>query len=62
MQVQAMARAEEDRRQHRMRLISAALSRLDEGEYGYCMTCGIDIPVKRLEVDAAAAQCVVCAK
>jgi DnaK suppressor protein len=62
MQVQAMAQAEEDRRQRRMRLISAALSRLDEGEYGYCMTCGIDIPVKRLKVDAAAAQCVDCAK
>jgi len=62
MQVQAMAQAEEDRRQHRLRLISAALSRLDEGEYGYCMTCGVDIPEKRLEVDPAAAQCVDCAK
>lgn len=62
MQVQAMAQAEEDRRQHRLRLISAALLRLDEGEYGYCMTCGVDIPEKRLDVDAAAAQCVDCAK
>ena len=62
LQVQAMAQAEEDRRQHRLRLITAALSRLDEGEYGYCMTCGTDIPEKRLEVDPAAAQCVDCAK
>ena len=62
LQVQAMAQAEEERRQHRLRLISAALSRLDDGEYGYCMTCGIDIPEKRLSVDAAAAQCVDCAK
>lgn len=62
LQVQAMAQAEEDRRQHRMRRITAALSRLDEGEYGYCMTCGADIPEKRLEVDPAAAQCVDCAK
>jgi len=62
MQQQEMAKAEEDRRQHRLRLISAALSRLDEGEYGYCMTCGTDIPEKRLEVDPAAAQCVDCAK
>ena len=46
----------------RLRLIAAALSRLDEGEYGYCMSCGIDIPEKRLAVDAAAAQCVDCAK
>lgn len=62
LQVQAMAQAEEERRQHRLRLIAAALSRLDEGEYGYCMTCGKDIPEKRLAVDPAAAQCVDCAK
>lgn len=62
MQVQAMHQAEEERRQHRLRLISAALSRLDEGEYGYCMTCGIDIPEKRLSIDPAASQCVDCAK
>ncbi len=62
LQVQAMAQAEEDRRQQRLRLITAALSRLDEGEYGYCMTCGTDIPEKRLKVDPAAAQCVDCAK
>ena len=62
MQVQAMAQAEEERRQHRMRLISAALSRLDEDEYGSCMTCGVDIPEKRLAIDLAASQCVDCAK
>jgi len=62
MQVQAMHQAEEERRQLRLRLISAALSRLDEGEYGYCMTCGVDIPAKRLSIDPAAAQCVDCAK
>ena len=61
LQVQAMAQAEEERRQHRLRLISAALSRLGDGEYGYCTICGIDIPEKRLFVDAAAAQCVNCA-
>lgn len=61
MQVQAMSQAEEDRRQHRLRVISAALSRLDEGEYGYCMTCGIDMLEKRLSIDPAAAQCVDCA-
>ncbi|HCP01399.1 MAG: molecular chaperone DnaK [Alphaproteobacteria bacterium] len=62
LQIQAMAKAEEERRTRRLRLISAALSRLDEGEYGYCMTCGFDIPNKRLSVDAAVAQCVDCAK
>ncbi|MBS28906.1 MAG: molecular chaperone DnaK [Alphaproteobacteria bacterium] len=62
LQVQAMAQAEEDRRQMRLRLIDAALTRIDEGEYGSCMTCGTDIPEKRLSVDPAAAQCVDCAK
>ena len=62
LQVQAMAQAEEDRRQMRLRLIDAALARIGEGEYGYCMTCGTDIPEKRLTVDPAAAQCVDCAK
>jgi DnaK suppressor protein len=62
MQGQAMHKAEEDRRQHRLRVISAALSRLDEGEYGYCMTCGVDMLEKRLSIDPAAAQCVDCAK
>ena len=62
LQVQAMAQAEEDRRQLRLRLITAALARIDEEEYGYCMTCGADIPEKRLTVDPAASQCVDCAK
>lgn len=62
LQVQAMAQAEEERRQQRLRLITSALSRLDEGEYGYCMSCGVYIPEKRLGIDAAAAQCVDCAR
>ena len=62
LQVQAMAKAEEERRLRRLQIISAALSRLDDGEYGYCITCGIVIPARRLAVDAAAGQCVDCAK
>ena len=38
-----------------------ALTRLDEDEYGYCEGCGEDIPLKRLELDLAATQCVSCA-
>jgi DnaK suppressor protein len=62
LQVQAMAQAEEARRQQRLRLIEAALRRIDEGEYGYCVTCGDDIPGKRLAFDPAAARCVDCAQ
>ena len=62
LQVQAMAQAEEGRRQQRLRLIDAALKRIDEGEYGYCISCGEDIPEKRLAFDPAAARCVDCAQ
>ena len=61
MQVQAMAQAVEGRRRQRQAQIAAALKRVDEGEYGYCVVCGEDIPVKRLEVDLTAARCVDCA-
>jgi DnaK suppressor protein len=60
MQVQAMAHAVESLRQGRDARIKAALKRLDEGEYGYCVACGEDIPAKRLELDAATARCVGC--
>ena len=61
MQAQAMAQAVEGRRRRRQAQIVAALKRLDEGEYGYCVVCGEDIPAKRLEVDLTAARCVDCA-
>ena len=61
MQVQAMAHAVEGRRRQRQAQIAAALKRLDEGEYGYCVVCGEDIPIKRLKVDLTAARCVDCA-
>ncbi len=61
MQVQAMAQAQEGRRQDQLRRIDAALQRLAEGEYGSCVVCGDDIPAKRLEIDPMVAQCVDCA-
>lgn len=61
IQVQAMAIATESRRQDRLRRIEAALRRLDDGEYGYCLGCDEDIPVKRLAIDAAVTLCVACA-
>lgn len=62
LQVQAMAQAEEGRRQQRLRLIDAALKRIDEGAYGCCVSCGDDIPDKRLAFDLAATRCVDCAQ
>lgn len=61
MQQQAMALAAEKRRQSERSRIASALHRLDEGEWGYCLTCGEDIAAKRLEHDPSVALCVGCA-
>tara|TARA_R110002073_G_scaffold1577_7_gene11046 strand:+ start:2603 stop:2923 length:321 start_codon:yes stop_codon:yes gene_type:complete len=61
MQVQAMARASDVRRTQEIRRIEAALKRVDEDEYGWCVECGEAIDPKRLEIDLAAARCAGCA-
>ena len=61
MRQQSMDIAREDRRQARLQVLVAALGRLDEDEYGYCLRCGEDIPVARLDVDPAVSLCVGCA-
>lgn len=61
MQVQAMALATEQKRGVEIRRIEAAIRRIDEGEYGFCLTCGEEIAAKRLAVDPATATCVRCA-
>lgn len=61
MQQQAMAQAQERRRSAERRRIAAALERLDEGEWGYCMRCGEEIAAARLKHDASVAVCVACA-
>jgi DnaK suppressor protein len=37
-----------------------ALRRIEEGNYGVCTECGIDIPVARLRSQPLAVRCVVC--
>lgn len=61
MQIQAMANAQSRRRAAERRRISAALKRLEEGEFGYCVDCGEEIAARRLELDPATPQCVDCA-
>ncbi|EPX85627.1 DnaK suppressor protein [Salipiger mucosus DSM 16094] len=41
--------------------IRAALKRIDEGEYGYCVNCGEPIAEARLDVLPEAALCARCA-
>ena len=60
MQQQSMDLAREDRRRARLAVLAAALRRLAEGDYGYCLGCGEDVPEKRLDIDAAATLCIHC--
>lgn len=50
-----MAQETERRRHLEIRKIEAALKRIEEGEFGYCITTGEEIPLERLELDPAAA-------
>ncbi|MGX6648816.1 TraR/DksA family transcriptional regulator [Maricaulaceae bacterium MS644] len=61
LQVQAMAKAADARRAGELRRIDAALHRIKEGEYGWCVECGEAIGEKRLEIDPAAPRCRACA-
>ena len=60
MQQQSMDLAREERRRHRLAVLGAALRRVDEDEYGYCLACGEDILPERLEIDPAVTLCVSC--
>jgi DnaK suppressor protein len=61
MQRQAMAQAQERARAVELARLEQAMRRLEDGEYGWCATCGDQIAAARLEVDPAAAVCVECA-
>ncbi|MDZ7587730.1 MAG: TraR/DksA C4-type zinc finger protein [Parasphingorhabdus sp.] len=62
MQVQAMALAQARRRQSERAAIDAALNRIENDEYGYCLKCGEDIAPARLEHNPAFTTCIECAK
>lgn len=62
MQQQAMAAAQDARRQARIRAISAALERLGGEDFGWCDDCGAFIGLKRLDLDPTVRKCVDCAR
>ena len=49
-----------NRQRNQLREIEAALRRLDQGEYGYCESCGLDIGINRLNVRPVATLCIDC--
>lgn len=61
LQGQAMAKAVGAKRQVRLKRIAAALRRIGEDDYGYCLECGDDIPAARLAIDGATERCIGCA-
>lgn len=61
LQNQAMAKAQQVRRDGEVTRLRAALQRMEDGTYGECEDCGEDIPDGRLKLDLAATRCVFCA-
>lgn len=62
MQIQAMALAQARRRKAERGAIDEALRRIEEGEFGYCLKCGDDIALARLEHSPSVATCIECAR
>ncbi len=62
LQVQAMALETDRRRELKIQRITAALGRISEGGFGYCMRCGDEIEKKRLNNDPSTPTCIGCAQ
>lgn len=62
LQVQAMDMAQQQARRRQVVRIEAALERLDNGDYGVCVTCDEAISKQRLKLDPATPLCIKCAK
>ena len=61
LQGQAMNQETKLRHEEGVRRITAALSRMESGDFGYCLKCDELISVARLQVDPAAPLCINCA-
>jgi len=49
-----------DRERKLIKKIEEALHKIDEGEYGYCDACGVEIGIRRLEARPTANLCIDC--
>jgi len=61
LQSQAMAKAQQVRRDTERRGLQAALARVEDGEFGWCEDCGEAIAPGRLRLNPASTRCVSCA-
>ena len=62
LQGQAMSIAANNRRKQELKNIEIALNRIEAGDYGYCLMCGNEIALKRLQFDLTATHCINCAE
>ena len=62
LQAQAMSVEAKRRRELQLRRVGAALVRIENDEFGWCLNCGECIDPRRLEHDPAAALCIGCAE
>ncbi len=49
-----------DRERRLIKKVNEALTRIREGEYGYCDNCGVEIGLRRLEARPTATLCIDC--
>ena len=61
LQGQAMSKEQGRRRELELQKISAALRRIEAGDYGYCLDCDEPIAIQRLTLGPAATLCIRCA-
>lgn len=61
LQGQAMAVATLIRRKNELSRITAALNRVENGDYGYCVNCDEEIREERLLLDPSTPLCIDCA-
>jgi DnaK suppressor protein len=50
----------DERETAELRLVDAALARIEAGTYGQCVDCGVEIPAARLQAAPHAARCIAC--
>ena len=62
LQAQAMSQETERRRELELAQITAALRRIDSGDYGYCTECDEPIAEARLRFNPSASLCIHCAE
>ena len=62
LQMQAMAQAQQARRNSEADRLQSALARLADDTYGECEDCGEDIAPKRLELNLTTTLCISCAR